>query len=116
MAYAPQSLEEYAQFLLVGADAALADFGREILQLIDDDVSEEYWTLCDELENLTEKKFPNNEPGKALAHLEDELSKFENSEDERKEAIGDALEWLEETRKALVSINPAQAPKLEYDL
>jgi len=100
-----------------------ADFALEALELVENDVSEEYWTLCDDLENLTDKKFPHDEPQKALEHLETELSAFENAADERSDAIRDALEHLSEARESLdaavktvEAIKPPEAPKLEYDL
>lgn len=102
MSRKPYDLTEWLQFLWLSKDLRLAEFALELQQMVDENCTEEYWELCDEIENLTEKRFPNNEPRQALKEIESDLSALDDYREKRLERATRVVELL---------------PKpLEYDL
>lgn len=89
------TLEEFAQALRVGGDNQQADFGTEILDLLDleEEVAEPYSDLCADLENYAKGYDHADKPEKALEWLGDRsdvLKEIETALEEagRKEKLG----------------------------
>lgn len=72
MTYQPDSLEEFAKLLRARGDYREAEFGTEILDLIDleAEVAEPYGELCDDLDHNAPEEL-KGKPAKALERLID---------------------------------------------
>jgi len=97
-------LAEWAQSLRVASDSQLADFGGEILDLLDcEPLAEHYSDLLRDLEKSTDKTFPTNEPWRWSEYVEALVSEKEQQ--------------LEKLRERALKVNAVEIPPaLEYDL
>lgn len=101
----PLDLSEWAQALRVVSEDSLAQFGLEVLELIDRDVSEQYWELIERLEKVTGTKLnPEGEWWRLVEKIEDTYG----ASKERKEAKA-------ERAKKICAAKMLPKP-LEYDL
>jgi len=104
----PFDLTEWAQSLRLASDSQLAEFGAEVLDLIDrEPMADLYLELIESLEKATSKKFEPPNP-----------DRLPECWGEYVEALVSAKETrLEKMRERALRINAAEIPPfLEYDL
>lgn len=104
----PFDLAEWAQSLRMASDSQIADFGREVLDLIDlEPLADRYTELIELLERATEKTFDLPNPDRLPECWGGYVESLVKEKDERRDKM----------RERALRINAAEIPPpLEYDL